>query len=44
MDKKYNTGDDGAVELKKALSKTKPRKHPKMSEAELRLKYQQKND
>ncbi|MED4205827.1 hypothetical protein [Neobacillus mesonae] len=42
MDKRYNTGDDAAVELKKALNKTKPRKNPNMSDAELKLKYKGK--
>lgn len=43
MDKKYNTNDDATVELKKALSKTMPRRNPNMSEAEYKMKYQGKN-
>ncbi|MDF2858440.1 MAG: hypothetical protein K0Q87_4291 [Neobacillus sp.] len=38
MDKKYNTGDDANVEMKKALANSKP-KQTNMSEAEMRLKY-----
>ncbi|MED3562159.1 hypothetical protein [Bacillus xiapuensis] len=38
MDKKYNTGDDATVELKRALSKSTPRKNPNMSDAEYKLK------
>lgn len=44
MDGKYNTSDDANVEMKKALSKTKPRKNPNMSEAEFKMKYQGKNE
>ena len=42
MDGKYNTNDDATVELKKALSKTSPRKNPNMSEAEYKMKFQGK--
>jgi hypothetical protein len=42
MDGKYNTGDDATVELKKALSRNPPRKNPKMSDAEMKLKLQGK--
>ncbi|MEH7074429.1 hypothetical protein [Neobacillus drentensis] len=42
MDQKYNTDDDANVELKKALSKSKPRSNPNMSEAEQKMKYQNK--
>ena len=42
MDKKYNTNDDASVELKKALSKSSPRKNPNMSDAEWKLKDQGK--
>jgi hypothetical protein len=44
MDGKYNTSDDANVEMKKALSKTTPRKNPNMSEAEFKMKYQGKKD
>jgi hypothetical protein len=42
MDGRYNTNDDASVELKKALSKTTPRKNPNMSEAENKMKFQGK--
>jgi hypothetical protein len=42
MDGKINTGDDGAVELKKALRKSPPRQNPNMSDAEYKLKFQGK--
>lgn len=42
MDQKYNTGDDAAVELKKALNKSQPSQNPNMSEAERKLKYPNK--
>ncbi|WP_462413349.1 hypothetical protein [Neobacillus sp. Marseille-QA0830] len=42
MDKRYNTGDDASVELKKALNKSQPRSNPIMSDAEYKLKYQGK--
>lgn len=42
MDKLYNTNDDAGVELKKALSKSTPRKNPNMSDAEYKLKIQGK--
>ncbi|MDP4087527.1 MAG: hypothetical protein Q8934_23470 [Bacillota bacterium] len=42
MDGKYNTGDDASEELKKALSKNPPRKNPNMSDAEMKLKLQEK--
>jgi hypothetical protein len=41
MDKKYNTGDDANIEMKKALESSKPRQ-TNMSEAEMRLKYKGK--
>lgn len=44
MDGKYNTNDDASVELKKALSKSTPRKNPNMSEAEYKMKYQGKKN
>lgn len=42
MDQKYNTGDDAAIELKKALNKSQPRSNPNMSEAEQKLKFPNK--
>ncbi|MEH7011661.1 hypothetical protein V7087_12770 [Neobacillus niacini] len=42
MDGKYNTNDDANAEMKKALSKSTPRKNPNMSEAESKMKYQGK--
>ncbi|WP_285290518.1 MULTISPECIES: hypothetical protein [unclassified Bacillus (in: firmicutes)] len=42
MDQKYNTDDDANIELKKALSKSQPRSNPNMSEAEQKLKTQNK--
>ncbi|WML31143.1 hypothetical protein RCG24_04475 [Neobacillus sp. OS1-32] len=42
MDKRYNTGDDATVELKKALRKSEPRQQPNMSDAEMKLKFQGK--
>lgn len=42
MDNRYNTNDDASVELKKALSKSTPRKNPNMSDAEMQLKRQEK--
>lgn len=39
MDQRYNTGDEASVELKKALKKSPPRKHPSMSDAEMKLKF-----
>ncbi|WP_187373181.1 hypothetical protein [Bacillus rubiinfantis] len=44
MDGRYNTGDEGSLELKKALSKSKPRQFPNMSDAEMKLKYQKKKN
>jgi hypothetical protein len=37
MDGKYNTGDEGQLELKKAMSKSAP-KDPTISEAEMKMK------
>jgi hypothetical protein len=42
MDQKYNTGDEANIELKKALRKSPPRDNPNMSEAERKLKFQNK--
>ncbi|SMQ81737.1 hypothetical protein SAMN05444673_4474 [Bacillus sp. OV166] len=42
MDQKYNTDDDANIELKKTLSKSLPRSNPNMSEAEQKLKFQNK--
>jgi hypothetical protein len=42
MDQRYNTDDDANVELKKALRKSPPRSNPNMSEAEQKLKFQNK--
>lgn len=42
MDGKSNTGDEGTIELKKSLSKSKAKTNPNMSEAEMKLKYQGK--
>ncbi|SDM59581.1 hypothetical protein [Bacillus sp. OK048] len=42
MDGKYNTNNDASVEMKKALSKSTPRKNPNMSEAEFKMKHQGK--
>jgi hypothetical protein len=42
VDGKINTGDDGAVELKKSLAKSPPRKNPNMSDAEMKLKFKEK--
>jgi hypothetical protein len=42
MDGKINTGDDGAVVLKKALAKSPPRKNPNISDAEMKLKFKGK--
>ncbi|WP_277613954.1 hypothetical protein [Neobacillus muris] len=42
MDKRYNTGDDASVELKKALTKSVPRNNPVMSDAEYKLKQKGK--
>jgi hypothetical protein len=41
MDGRYNTSDEGQLELKKAMSKSAP-KNPTMSEAEMRLKFKEK--
>ncbi|WP_442597058.1 hypothetical protein [Neobacillus sp. D3-1R] len=42
MDKKYNTPGETSQELKKALANSKGRTNPNMSEAEARLKFQNK--
>ncbi|WP_264757800.1 hypothetical protein [Neobacillus dielmonensis] len=44
MDGRYNTGEDATIELKKALSKSKSRNNPVMSDAEYKLKYQGKKE
>jgi hypothetical protein len=41
MDGRYNTGDEGQLELKKAMSKSAP-KHPTISEAEMKMKLKGK--
>jgi hypothetical protein len=38
MDGRYNTGDEGQLELKKAMSKSAP-KNTTMSEAEMKMKF-----
>lgn len=42
VDQKYNTPGETDQELKKALANSKGRKNPNMSEAEARLKFQNK--
>jgi hypothetical protein len=42
MDQRYNTGDGATSELKKTLRKSPPSSNPNMSEAEQKLKLQNK--
>jgi hypothetical protein len=42
MDKRYNTPGETSQELKKALGKSRPNQNPNQSEAEARLKSNEK--